>query len=446
MKAYRLNQTVISILLLAVLLVGFIPVQSAHATPLAWDFTGSMAAFRANHTATLLNNGKVLVTGGNSLFSAELYNPTSGTWANTASMKFGRSDHTATLLTNGKVLVVGGQNAGPYLINAEIYDPATGLWTNTGSLNTGRVYHTATLLSNGQVLVVGGLHSSTYLASAELYDPTTGLWTFTGSLKTARYSHTATLLPNGQVLVTGGNGAGGLGDYLNTAELYDPTTGTWTYTATSMAFYRKYHTATLLPNDKVLVVGGIGGVTPGSGTYLASAELYNPTSNTWTDAGSLTTGRQSHTATLLAKGQVLIAGGNNGGVTLGSAEMYDPTPPGSWTPLPNPLNNPRYYHTAVQLSTGPNNGQVLVAGGIGSSSLKTAELYDPEFPTAAPGVPVLVSPTGSTSTQPSYIWHYSIGATSYNLTVDSISSPGHVINNVVVNTSFCSGGFLVMLA
>jgi len=121
----------------------------------------------------------------------------------------------------------------------------------------------------------------------------------TGSLATARYFHTATLLPNGKVLV-----AGGAIGYtpLASAELYDPATGTWTATE-SLHTARFFHTATLLPNGKVLVAGGAGN------GYLASAELYDPATETWTATGSLHTARDLHTATLLPNGKVLVAGG-----------------------------------------------------------------------------------------------------------------------------------------
>ena len=146
----------------------------------------------------------------------------------------------------------------------------SGTWTPTGSLTVARARHTATLLPNGQVLVAGGFGSGGDLTSAELYDPSSGTWTTTGSLNAARDSHTATLLPNGQVLVAGGESSGfGFGGPLASAELYDPSSGTWTPTG-SMTVARFAHTAALLPNGQVLVAGGQGSSGP-----LASAELYS---------------------------------------------------------------------------------------------------------------------------------------------------------------------------
>jgi len=189
------------------------------------------------------------------------------TFTATGAMATARDLHTATLLPNGKVLVSGGWGAVGALASAELYDPATGLWSATGSLATVRVFHAATLLPNGRVLVSGGSAGVGAIASAELYDPVTSLWTATGSMATTRYGHTATLLPNGRVLVSGGLGT--TNTYLASAELYDPATGTWTATG-ALATARQVHTATLLPNGKVLVSGGVDT----NGLSIASAEVY----------------------------------------------------------------------------------------------------------------------------------------------------------------------------
>jgi Galactose oxidase, central domain len=312
-----------------------------------WTATGSLATGRADHTATLLPNGKVLVAGGyngSALASAELYDPASGTWTATGSLATGRAHHTATLLPNGKVLVAGGEDSSsnPFA-SAELYDPASGTWTATGSLATGRSLHTATLLPNGNVLVAGGFDSSfTGLASAELYDPASGTWSATGSLSTARLQHTATLLPNGQVLV-----AGGTGGPIASAELYDPASGTWSATG-SLATGRFNHTATLLPDGQVLVAGG--GDT--SGNVFASAELFDPASGTWTATGSLATARSGHTATLLPNGKVLVAGGDNNSGFLASAELYDP----ATTPTPTPAAQATNLSTRMRVQTGDNVG------------------------------------------------------------------------------------------
>ena len=139
---------------------------------------------------------------------------------------------------------------------------ATGVWTRTGSLSLGRTWHTATLLPSGKVLVTGGDYTSFngpgVTASAEVYDTDDGTWTLTGSLAQARRGHRATLLPSGKVLVTGGEPPfTATASFLASAELYDPVTGTWKSTG-SLSVGRSWHTATLLPNGKVLVTGGFG--------------------------------------------------------------------------------------------------------------------------------------------------------------------------------------------
>jgi hypothetical protein len=193
--------------------------------------TGQVSHGRPNETATLLPNGQVLTAGGTSgsaISSAELYDPLAGIWAATASMSVPRSSHTATPLRNGKVLVAGGSN-GALGRTAELYDPATKTWTSTGSMATNHSQHTATLLRDGRVLVAGGRSTfpvNSLVANAEIYDPTTGIWSTTGTMRTNRFGHTATLLPDGRVLVAGGTGSppGGGPE----AEIYDPATGLWT--------------------------------------------------------------------------------------------------------------------------------------------------------------------------------------------------------------------------
>ncbi|HEY5434931.1 MAG TPA: kelch repeat-containing protein, partial [Candidatus Limnocylindrales bacterium] len=206
-------------------------------------------------------------------------------------------------------------------------------WGPTGSMITPRSGFAALLLPDGKVLAMGGMNGNTALASAELYDPGTETWTVTGSMVSHAgtgfgYNHfTATLLRDGKVLVAGGmNGF----DLLASAELYDPGTGTWTATG-SMLTPRSGHTATLLPDGTVLVAGG----QPRS--PVASAELYDPSTGTWTATGSMGTIRAQHTATLLSDGRVLVAGGifdpRNAGMgssLLTSAELYDPGS-GTWT-------------------------------------------------------------------------------------------------------------------
>src|SRR5437667_956699 len=273
-----------------------------------WEFTGSLKTARELYTATLLPDGEVLAAGGGTngsqsypnpyIKSAELYAPATGAWRITGSLNYVRSLHTATLLPSGKVLVAGGWPEATSTGTAELYDPATRSWTLTGNFNARHAAHTATLLFDGKVLVAGGSHAP---SSAELYDPATGTWSLTGNLTTPRYGyHTATLLFDGRVLVAGGT------YNLASAELYNPATGTWTSTG-SLHTGRSNHTATLLLNGKVLVAGGMNqSFTFGA---LTSTELYDPATGTWTVTGDLNVPRLNHTATMLPDGKVLVAGG-----------------------------------------------------------------------------------------------------------------------------------------
>jgi hypothetical protein len=277
----------------------------------AFTVTDNMTIGRVYHTATLLNNGMVLMvgglgSGGTVLSSAEIYNPSTGTFTATGSMSTPREDHTATLLTNGKVLITGGfytTNANNILSSAEIYDPTTGTYT--------RALQTATLLNNGLVLVAGSYNGNG--KNAELYNPSTGTFSITGALTVSRNGQTATLLGNGMVLLAGGGG------FISSAELYNPTTGTFAATG-SMTEPHFWGTATLLNNGKVLVAGGRSSLL----TVNSTAELYDPAAGTFSLTGSMITARSQDAAVLLSNGMVLVEGGTGSGwAILSSSELYN---------------------------------------------------------------------------------------------------------------------------
>ncbi|HJS19383.1 MAG TPA: kelch repeat-containing protein [Anaerolineales bacterium] len=238
-------------------------------------------------------------------------------------------------------------------------------------MNVPRAAHTATLLPDGRVLIAGGFReevtSEVAIADAELFDPTTKTFVPTGSMNEPRDGHTATLLPNGQVLIVGGWNQSGRS---STAELYDPLTEKFEYTASLMA-PRQGMTATLLNNGQVLIAGG----DSARSTPQMTAELYDPATKRFIASGSLDHGRMAHSATLLKDGKVLLVGGSPGnGDVLASAEIYDPQT-GTFSPTSD-ASMVRYKHSAVLLQ----DGNVLILGGSNqedwSGKYDSAEVYN----------------------------------------------------------------------
>jgi hypothetical protein len=352
----------------------FVDAAATTAAPSSWSATGAMPPgnffeLAEGPSTVLLRDGRVLVAA----YENVLYDPVAGIWTKTASMSVRRGNGARlALLNDGRVLAAGGGSE-----IAELYDPSTDTWTQTGSMVADRIEHTATLLKDGRVLVAGGMFCNgsfclspppARAAPEELYDPATGKWTQTGSSFRPN-GHTATLLNDGRVLVVGGVGT----------EAYDPATGAWSRAGTMPFNTGSYsHTATLLSDGRVLVVIG------------SSAALYDPPTGTWALTGSPGEFHIGHTATRLASGKVLVAGGasectsmESSSAQLNKSEEYDPVN-GTWS-SGTTMGMGRFNHAAALL----NDGRVLVAGGIdtmiitaegscwGPTFTQTAEIYAP---------------------------------------------------------------------
>jgi hypothetical protein len=340
-----------------------------------------MATARQIHTATRLNDGRVLVaggvtTGGGPTATAELYEPSTGTWLLAASMNVARSRHVAVLLNNGRVLVAGGRLASRVpTASAEIYDPSSDTWASTTPMSIGRDNFTATLLADGRVLVSGGVGGDGSGArvekSAEIYDPALGQWTPAENMAKRKFNHAAVRLNDGSVLVVGGASEAGDCIYSTTAEIFSPATGDW-QTTDPMAIPRGLPALALLPTGDVLVAGGH--TLPATCTAAtASAELYDAASMRWSATAAMATERRAFGDAQLNDGRVLVAGGRpSAGAPLSSAELYDPASE-TWGAAGS-MTTARLAPRLTLLA----DGRVLATGGaLASRPLASAELFTP---------------------------------------------------------------------
>jgi N-acetylneuraminic acid mutarotase len=334
-----------------------------------WSVAAPLSQARWASASVVMGDGRVLLAGGttgnssiNAVTTATIFDPATGFWTSATGMLQARAYATAVLLSDGSVLVAGGSRNGEPLDTAERYFPATDTWVTAGRLNLPRTQGTLTLLQDGRVLAAGGGIEGTpgwnSTASAEVFDPSRGSWTLTAPMSVARARHTATVLVDGEVLVAGGSTTfhGETGSVTATAEIYNPATGKWR-SAGQMARPRYVHSAVLLADGRVLVAGGWYAMSSSDPSH-ETVEIYDPAANKWSTTGSMIQARAEFGMAMLPDGRVLAAGGIDSlyQVTAGS-EMYDPAT-GTW-------------HATGTLAVGAmgsvvqplGDGRVLIAGG-----------------------------------------------------------------------------------
>jgi len=280
----------------------------------AWSTTGAMGEPRSGHVAVLLEDGRVLVAGGTGstfegLATAELYDPTTRTWTSAGALSTALDWLAATRLGTGDVLAVS-QN------HAELYDHVAGSWSVTAPWAADRGnLSTLTTMANGKVLVAGGgQREGCAITEADVFDPARGTWATTGRMKIGHMEPSAALLDDGRVLVVGQPC-----DFGAWTELYAPGARTWT---SAGPLHHGLGSAIALPTGGVLVLGA-----PPNEDPLPNVERFDPGTSTWTELPSLHVARGGHTATLLPNGLVLVVGGD-APVSAASVELYDPSVPG----------------------------------------------------------------------------------------------------------------------
>lgn len=280
-----------------------------------WEFTEDMVVERFSHSMVVLQDGRVLSAGGRDLKNtgtnkADIWDPKTGNWIAAADMIEAHESFPMVLLNDGRVIVAGGSARDYNPTNlAEIYDPNTDSWMQIGGMSVERIWHTGTLLSDGRVLFVGGGDpDGPYIKNAEIYDPAKDIWFSAGEMNVGRSQHTATLLKDGRVLVVGGRGK------RQTSEIYDPSTNTWGEIA-DLNEPRAEHIAIVLSDGRVSVIAGTGS--------RPSVEVWDPINNSWDSIGKLHIGRYRHLAELLNDNRILVFGGNGEDGILASTEIIN---------------------------------------------------------------------------------------------------------------------------
>lgn len=322
---------------------------------------GKSSEARASHTATRLNDGRILIAGGmerNGVFfdAADVFDPKTNNFARAKNkMSIKRVSHTATLLPDGKVLLVGGwSNRDVPEISAEIYDPKTEKFTVIRNANRRRSGHTATLLANGKVLITGGFDGKENLSEAEIFDSQKNSFSLIGKMRNARSVHAATKLADGRILLTGGETS--RGQILSSAEIFDPQTNNFSLTK-SMNVVRYKHDSILLKDNRVLVFGGSDS-RDWRGQYK-SAEIFDAAANEFTTTGDMNFARFKidGTAVLLKDGKVFVGGGGE------AAEVFNPST-NNFVKTVGEFGIPLHYATVTLLD----DERALIVGGYGNGT------------------------------------------------------------------------------
>jgi len=322
------------------------------------------------------------------ILKATLPQITIGNWTATSSLSQARSNGAAVLLNDGRILFTGGDSGSGAVQSAEFFN-ADGTVSSAGSMNVARSRHFAVVMSDGRVLVGGGNSGGGTTNSAEIYDPSTGNWAATSPMNSARANATAALLQDGRVVIAGGDNAGAAS---NTVEIFDPSSGSFSVVSGTLSSPRTKHAMAVLQNGQVLIIGGFDGTNP-----LASTDVFDPSAGTIAAGPALATARYSATATTLLNGQVAVIGGagsdGNGGITdLASIEIFDPTA-GAFSTVSAALATAREGHQAYLL---PNNNNVLITGGTsGGTALASSELFTAQGSSADGSWGYSVSATGA---------------------------------------------------
>jgi hypothetical protein len=351
------------------------PAAAAAATPAGWELTGDMARARGFAPLVALGDGTVITAGGTDgpSYTAAAERWAAGSWSAAGSIGQAVAGQVAALLPDGKALFAGGAGMTSYYTYGDLFDPVSGTWTQTPAMAHAHAYGVAAQLQSGDIMVIGGYDGGTTLTTGavDIYSASAGTWSAAKPLPEARYAFTATTLADGRVLVAGGDtGTLAPGSALSSVRIYDPASDTWT-AAESMSKVRVDAAAALLSDGRVLVAGG----TDAGGAALNTAEVYDPATGHWTTTGFMTSVRAGFTLTTLLDGRLIAAAGFGTSPTqaLNTSDLYDPTT-GGWTGS-GKLWSARRYHSAVRLA----DGSVLVAGGHGSGSsfISSAEVYTP---------------------------------------------------------------------